>query len=357
MVKERSAGLAERVAWEASTAEEDLRGGGEDLADYLPAVERYSKRAAGKLEEFLSVTERVALERTRKIEALKEVKRLAEEVIVARREERLVSLSKAIGDILTLFELAVGELNGEKCLSLFNALQQSTAEARSAQDPRLDLLVEHVCARSVLRTREAFEQNLQSRLDAVGFPLKKPPQKSFPGLDEIQRLLMFLDAWEQATKDVPMLDDDNQPEDRSNLFRDPLGSSYVYSALLRNALLRYRYHFSSVSSTTNDAERPEWAADFIIARLNESVPFLKLVKPGSEVVYANALINEFVAKVIADAHRVQRNEVSYSVTFHRVQPKRQMGEKEGLNFRGASNASMAAKRREKGKSFVESNFP
>mmetsp|Transcript_6586 Transcript_6586/g.19952 ORF Transcript_6586/g.19952 Transcript_6586/m.19952 type:complete len:751 (+) Transcript_6586:82-2334(+) len=311
-VKSEARVMAERVAWEASAAEEDLRGGGEKLSDFVPAAQRFLRRGKDDMREFKDVMERACAEKERRMEALKELKRLSEEVIQSRQEEAGIRVRKCATDQFQQFQEAVSKMHGPECVRTFTALQATLHTARESGSSALVQQVAQMCTDAVHLGKQRFENDLRQRLEAIGFPLKYPPPQSIPDLQYIRADLEFLDAWQVATKDTAATEQPQLPKYVEKL------SSWSMQALLRDAIARYRYHFCSPSSTLSDPNHPEWPADYTVAQLKEAIPFLRQIWPRSDVEYANALLAEFKRSVISNSHAAENPELvqrSMSITM------------------------------------------
>mmetsp|Transcript_16125 Transcript_16125/g.66553 ORF Transcript_16125/g.66553 Transcript_16125/m.66553 type:complete len:723 (-) Transcript_16125:923-3091(-) len=288
-VKEHAAEFAERVSWEASAAEEDYHGGGVDAADFLPAASRFLERGFANLESYRSKLLDIKDQRTSLLNHLTELKAINAELVQARREESQLRRAKEAGDSMAAIHHAVQQRNGHACIQLIGSLTGIANQVREANDPELETAISKMCSEAVTVAKSAYEEDLRLSLEAEGFPMAVPNATSKPkGLEQIQDRLAFLDAWQSTTTHLGL----NENSD--------LQQPWSIAALIRDGISRYRFHFSSRSSSLSDPHHPEWAADFVFARLTEAMPFLAIIRPQADVAFANALIGEYVVRIISD---------------------------------------------------------
>lgn len=214
-----------------------------------------------------------------------------------------------------------------------------------AVNKRILASVENRCVDAVIQARAAFVNVMDNEFRAFGWPMKVPQVGANTDMisnvnDHVEKLHKL----QNVSEKYPFVS-------QRTCWHRSLSDSWAMASILRAPLARFKYHFlenyragssgpdggagdtlSTTSSVVVDAEaaaavdseartntnrfdRPEWAADFALARISEAAPFLKEIVLDdtctADLKFAEGFCKVFANKIAYDsdiAIRGKKNE-------------------------------------------------
>jgi hypothetical protein len=214
-----------------------------------------------------------------------------------------------------------------------------------AINKRILASIENHCVDAVIKARAAFVNVMDNEFRAFGWPMKVPQVGA--NSDIIANVNFYV---KQLNKLQNVAEQRNFVAQRTR-WHSALSDSWAMAAILRAPLARFKYHFlenyrasttttggnvggevdddnvSSASSVVMEAEasvaadsaarssttrfdRPEWAAEFALARIFEAAPFLKEIVLDdtctADLKYAEGYCKVFANKIAYDSDLAMR---------------------------------------------------
>lgn len=153
---------------------------------------------------------------------------------------------------------------------------------------------------AVVKARAAFVNVLDTELRAFGWPMKIPdPEEHSDLLHTVNLFVGALDELQTAAEQTDFV----PPRTK---WQAAVSDSWSIACLLRAPLARFRYHFleshraeQQHEQQTARFDRPEWAADFAMKRIEEAAGFLAAVQASGRV-SAHTKFHAGFARVFAD---------------------------------------------------------
>eukprot|EP00172_Hildenbrandia_rubra_P000792 Plantae.Rhodophyta-Hildenbrandia_rubra.ctg14468.p1 GENE.Plantae.Rhodophyta-Hildenbrandia_rubra.ctg14468~~Plantae.Rhodophyta-Hildenbrandia_rubra.ctg14468.p1 ORF type:complete len:717 (+),score=142.72 Plantae.Rhodophyta-Hildenbrandia_rubra.ctg14468:84-2234(+) len=181
---------------------------------------------------------------------------------------------------------------------------------------KLLINVENRCVDAVIKARAAFVNVLDNEFRVLGWPMKVPNVEDHGyALEEINFNVAQLNLLQKVARSASFV------KGRTK-WHSEISDSWAMAAILRAPLARFKYHFlesyragstekkTGDNTSTTRFDRPEWAADFALARIAEAIPFLKKIiiadTATADVKFAEGFCQVFADKVAGDCDLAMR---------------------------------------------------
>lgn len=303
-------------------------------ASLQSAAEASLSHASDRLEEIREQATKALFEheeRKRKIESLLHT---FQHLKKARKEYAAVSKCRQLADayLRALHPLAMHQRDGnmthmhtvasniELLIEQADLVRKKSNRSVFGDDPdvirRVVESIENRAVDAVVKARAAFVNVLDNEFRRFGWPMKVPsPDHDAEMIQSVNFYVKQLSHLQKVASEG-----DYVPE-RTKWHR-ALSDSWGIATILRAPLARFKYHFlegfrsdASTAETngnvrTSRFDRPEWAAEFALQRIQEAIPFLgKVAIDGphsAEVKFAEGFCRVFADKVAYDCELAMR---------------------------------------------------
>lgn len=215
--------------------------------------------------------------------------------------------------------------NIEILIEKVNAVRSKGKVAVFSEDretnQRIIVSIEKRAIDAVVKARAAFVNVLDNEFRQFGWPMKVPvPEKDRMLIDSVKLFVNQLNHLQRVSNDGDYI------AERTKWHR-ALSDNWAVAAILRAPLARFRYHFLEkfrVRSDENNADsettthgagtsrfdRPEWAAEFALERIQETTSFLSEIRidgpHSADVKFAEGFCRVFAEKIAYDCELALR---------------------------------------------------
>ena len=311
-------------------------------ASLQTAAEASISDARDRLEEIREQATNILTEHDQRKRKVEELLDTIQQLKKTKREYAAVSKCRELADayLIALHPLAMHQRDGnmrhmdtvasniEKLIEKADFVRKKSNRKVFGDDPsivqRVVTSIENRAVDAVIKARAAFVNVLDNEFRRFGWPMKVPsPDADAKVIESVNFYVKQLSQLQKVASEG-----DYVPE-RTKWHR-ALSDSWGIAAILRAPLARFKYHFlegyrsDAPSSETNGLvktsrfDRPEWAAEFALERIQEATPFLAEVAidgpHSAEVKFAEGFCRVFADKVAYDCELAMRTSTHDSDT-------------------------------------------
>lgn len=222
---------------------------------------------------------------------------------VAGSVARLVAAVQTVRDSVAAGEFGDAAPTHEKLLT---SLQNRTIDA-------------------VIKARAAFVNILDNAFRAFGWPMQ------IPSVEEDAALIGTVNFFVKQLNHLQKVAEGSEFVLERTRWKRALSDSWAVAPILRAPLARFKYHFLESfraeldpdgtgegglppperTAATSRFDRPEWAADFAVERIQEATPFLRAIDmegpQTAEVKFVNGFCRVFADKIAYDCELAMRS--------------------------------------------------
>lgn len=304
----------------------DGRGGSDDGVRALVAGS--TAEIEQRLEEMRERATGVVFANEEGVRGLRALEAAFKEVREARGEYRAVGMCRGIAEAYgnVLRGLASGKVVGvvDAVAALIGKVDDVRRMGKrdlfgedGATNSRILIAVENRAVDAVIKVRAAFVNVLDNEFREFGWPMKVPVPDV--DVDVVRAVDLYVGQLSELQKAASTADFIPQ----RTRWHSALSDSWAIAAILRAPLARFKYHFlESLRLRAGDADaaahreatsrfdRPEWAADFALARIREASPFLRQIAidgpRAADVKFAEGFCRVFAEKIAYDCELAMR---------------------------------------------------
>lgn len=302
-------------------------GAAKTLEEYDSRRERLTKYAHAFREQSIAATEHAVITQCRNIaEAYADARRPLHDLQARGDRATLGGVASAIARLVTAVE-AVRKAANEGKLRCEEDDDESGENAKSLNHLLISLETRTVDV--VIKARAAFVNILDNEFRTFGWPMQIPvPEKDSKLISTINFFVGQLDALQEAAEKSDLISPRTQ-------WQRTLSDSWAIACILRAPLARFKYHFlesfradladgsgvngtseqprpdNDPQQTTSRFDRPEWAADFAVKRIQETTPFLREIAMkgplSAELKFMKGFCRVFADKIAYDCELAMRS--------------------------------------------------
>lgn len=183
---------------------------------------------------------------------------------------------------------------------------------------------------AVIKARAAFVNILDNSFRAFGWPMQ------IPTIEKDAELIGTVNFFVNQLHELQMVAEASEFVSERTRWKRALSDSWAVAPILRAPLARFKYHFLESfraeldqedggdgglppperTATTTRFDRPEWAADFAVERIQEAAPFLRSIEmegpQTAEIKFVNGFCRVFADKIAYDCELAMRSSKSDS---------------------------------------------
>ncbi len=307
----------------------DIEGGAaKTLAEYDMRRERLAKYAHAFRERNIAATENTIVTQCAEIaDAYADARRPLHDLQTRGDRATLGGVASAIARLVTAVEaVRISAREGKLRCEEDN---DDNGENEVALNGLLTSL-ENRTVDAVIKARAAFVNILDNEFRTFGWPMQIPvPEEDSELIATVNLFVGQLDALQDAAEKSEFISPRTQ-------WQRTLSDSWAIACILRAPLARFKYHFlesfradlvdnsggangtetqaksdSDPQQTTSRFDRPEWAADFAVKRIQEATPFLREIAMkgplSAELKFMKGFCRVFADKIAYDCELAMRS--------------------------------------------------